>query len=86
MKCFLSAVYYIQLYGYKGRGKKSYLLLSVEKLITQEAVAVCTPEVKRTERTTASKFTDSGLQYNLPYYVGRLEEETHAHPHTCLKF
>ena len=67
--------------GTKVERKESYLLLSVEKLIIDEAVAVCTPEVKRIERTIASKSTDSGLQYQSPYYVGRLEEKTHAPPH-----
>jgi len=52
----------------RGR-KKIHWLLSVEKLIIHEDVAVFTPEVKRIERTTASKFTDSGLQRKSPYYV-----------------
>lgn len=83
MKCLLSAVYYIQLYGYKGRKreKKSNLLLLVKKLIIHDAVAVCTPEVKRIERTIASYFTDTGLQYRSPYCIGRLEEKTHTHVH-----
>lgn len=83
VKWFLSAVYYIQTYGYKGRErKKTSLVLAVEKLIIHENVAVLTSSEKDRKNNCIHIYC---LWAAAPITLLCREvgwENTHACPHT----